>query len=161
ETLDVLLDEKAAAALHSEHEVLTTALAKHFAGRLGDLKETDEQQDITYLANKTGWDARVVALAALADQCSQRAGDAAIPPAAFYALFRAGLPTDEDALYRIDAGTLESVWKAAAEEGVIPAGAAERIPHLVAQFRLLSAEKLLAAPARVGVSSLSDMLAGS
>lgn len=64
ETLDVKLSAQAVQALRSEHEALTV----QYAGRLGDLKETEGQQDITYLANKTGWDARAVALAALADQ---------------------------------------------------------------------------------------------
>src|SRR5262249_36514252 len=76
ETLNVLLDDNAASSLRSEHEVLTSALASQYKGKLGDLKETDGQQDITYLANKTGWDARAVALAALADKFSAGTVDA-------------------------------------------------------------------------------------
>ena len=71
-SLNVLLNDKTALALRSEHEVLLGALARHYTGKLGDLKETDEQRDITYLANKTAWDARAVALAALSDQFSAR-----------------------------------------------------------------------------------------
>ncbi len=114
ETLNVLLEDQAAAALRSEHEVLTSALTNHVKGKLGDLKETDEQQDITYLANKTGWDARAVALAALADQFSARTanvdGTPAISQHYFYALFRAGLPANEDTLYHTDAKMLQGVW---------------------------------------------------
>src|SRR5205823_10940123 len=107
--------------LPSEHEMLTGALAAHYDGRLGDLKESADQQDITYLANKTGWDARTVALAALADQFSARTVDPttnlpAVPQAFFYALFRAGLPSNEDTLYHTDAKTLEGVWTKAAEQ---------------------------------------------
>lgn len=69
--LNVVLDKGALPSLRSEYEVLTAALAGHFSGKLGDLKENKEQQQITYLANKTGWDARAVALAALADQFSR------------------------------------------------------------------------------------------
>src|SRR5688572_4056877 len=110
ETLNVLLGEKAAADLQSEHETLIAALSSHFPGKLGDLEETNGRQDITYLANKTGWDARAVALAALADQFSARTTDTngdRIAPAFFYALFRAGLPADETALYQTDAKTAE------------------------------------------------------
>ena len=86
-------------ALPSEHETLTGTLSAHFQGNLRDLKESDDRQDITYLANKTGWDARAVALAALADQFSARtsgaAGEAQIEAPFFYALFRAGLPANE------------------------------------------------------------------
>ena len=155
ETLNVVLEEKSGSTLRSEHEVLTGALAGHFKGKLGDLKETDEQQDITYLANKTGWDARAVALAALADQFSARtaaaSGDAAIPQAFFYALFRAGLPANEDTLYHTDARTLEAVWKKAAEQGVIPKALGGPDSGMVQRFRTLSAQKLLTGPALVGV----------
>jgi hypothetical protein len=162
ETLNVLLEDQAASALRSEHEVLTSALASQFKGKLSDLKETDDQQDITYLANKTGWDARAVALAALADQFSQHnmdgSGAAGIDPAFYYALFRAGLPANEDTLYNADAGTLKAVWKQAAEQGVIPTASVDQIPKLVERFQALSAQKLLTGPALVGASSLKEML---
>src|SRR5215210_2349819 len=103
ETLDAVLEEKWASTLRSEHESLTGTLAGHYTGKLADLEETEERRDITYLANKTGWDARAVALAALADQFSARTagtnGAAPIPQAFFYALFRAGLPANEDTLH--------------------------------------------------------------
>jgi hypothetical protein len=162
ETLDVLLDDKATPVLQSEHEVLTGALRAQFNGKLADLKETKEQQDITYLAHKTGWDARAVALAALADQFSARtasaAGAAPIPQAFFYALFRAGLPANEDALYQTDIKTLEEVWKKAADQGVISKASADQIPNVARQFQTISAQKLLAAPALIGTSSFKDML---
>jgi len=162
ETLNVLLQDSALSALRSEHEVLTSALAGHFKGKLSDLKETDQQQDITYLANKTGWDARAVALAALADQFSTRTADStgasAIPQAFFYALFRAGLPANEDLLYHTDAQTVEAVWKKAAEQGVIPKASVGQIPSLIGRFQALSAQKLLTGPALVGASSLKEML---
>jgi hypothetical protein len=40
----------------------------------GALREDDEQQDITYLANKIGWDARMVAMSALAGQFGEHGG---------------------------------------------------------------------------------------
>ena len=163
ETLNVLLDDKAASALPSEYEVLTNAVTNQFKGKLGDLKETDDQQDITYLANKTGWDARPVAFAALADQFSARTVDPAtnlpaVPQAFFYALFRAGLPSNEDTLYHTDAKTLEGVWKKAAEQGVIAQASADQISNMIGQFQALSAQKLLTGPALVGASSLKEML---
>lgn len=165
ETLNVVLPDGADAALASEHETLTGGLSAYFQGKLRDLQETDERQDITYLANKTGWDARAVALAALADQFSAPTADAtgapAIPPAFFYALFRAGLPANEDTLYRTDAQTLTTIWTKAAEQGVIPNSLTSTIPAVVKQFQTLSAQKLLTGPALAGVSSLKDMLVSS
>ena len=78
ETLNVNLPANLA-ALPSEYETLTGALAAHYTGQLNALQETSDRQDITYLANKTGWDARAVALAALADQFSQITAPAPTP----------------------------------------------------------------------------------
>ncbi|HEY3132260.1 MAG TPA: neuraminidase-like domain-containing protein [Acidobacteriota bacterium] len=169
ETLDVILPAAAADALPSEHTALTGAIAAHFNGKLADLQESDnpgERQDITYLANKTGWDARAVALAALADQFSATtalptAPASAIPASFFYALFRAGLPANEDILYRTDAKSLETIWNKAAEQGVIPSSITNTIPAMVRQFQSLNSTKLLTGPALTGVSSLQELLASS
>jgi hypothetical protein len=166
ETLDVLLPAAAASTLLSEHETLTGTMAAHYKGPLARLEESDTRQDITYLANKTGWDARAVALAALADQFSAGTLPAgttapAIAPAFFYALFRAGLPANEDILYHTDAQTLETVWTTAAEQGVIPNSLMSTIPAVVKQFQTLSAQKLLTGSALTGVSSLQALLVSS
>ena len=161
ETLDVLLPADSP-VLPSEHETLTTALATHLDGRLADLRETAQQPDITYLANKTGWDARAVALAALADQFSQHRTDGGdgegIHPAFYYALFRAGLPADQDTLYQADVQTVGSIWKQALEQGVIPRSLAEELPRAEQSFARLSAARALDAKALTGTSSLKEML---
>ena len=59
--------------LASEYEALTGALASLYPGSLANLQESAVSQDITYLANKSGWDARAVAMASLAAQLSQSA----------------------------------------------------------------------------------------
>ncbi|MEG3863401.1 Tc toxin subunit A [Microcoleus sp. herbarium12] len=155
EQLNVLLTEIVAPALPSEHETLLQNLSSHFQGNLRDLQETDTRQDITYLANKTGWDARAVAIASLADQFSTRSQ---IAPPFFYALFRAGVPANEEALYQIDAKTAESAWKQGIQQGVIPAALEAQLPQVVERFRGLSAQRALDAPALAGVSSLKEML---
>jgi hypothetical protein len=165
ETLDVIVQHAAGKVLATEHETLTRDLATHFAGNLRDLKETDDQQDVTYLANKTGWDARAVALASLADQFSARtsspAGDTGIPPAFFYALFRAGLPANDAALYRANSATVAAIWKQGIEQGVVPAQMENNIPAALEQFQTLSARQVLDSPGISGLSSLSEMLAVS
>jgi hypothetical protein len=162
-TLNVVLPDGANASLASEHETLTSALAVHYTGPLGNLKEGPDQHDITYLANKSGWDARAVALAALADQFSQRAtaANAAIHPAFFYALFRAGVPANDDALYRMDSGTVTSIWQKAAQQGILSQNQVDMIPKIAVQFQSLSAQKLLTSPALAGASPLKDMLSVS
>jgi hypothetical protein len=169
ETINIVLDESAvpSAALQSEHAALTAALSRHVPTKLRELQETDERQDITYLANKTGWDARAVALAALADRFAAASsavggdGSAGIEPAYFYALLRAGLPADEMALYRTDPAVVESVWKQAAAQGIIPAHLENGVPEAVVRFRQEAALRVLDGPALVGVSPLSELVAAS
>jgi ABC toxin N-terminal region/Neuraminidase-like domain/Putative peptidoglycan binding domain len=164
ETLDVVLSEKSDASLPSEHETLVGSLGAHFLGSLRDLQETDEQQDITYLANKTGWDARAVALAALADQFSAKSADAhgtAIEAPFFYALFRAGVPANEDALYRTSSKRAAEIWKQGLKQGVIPAALETSVPEAVRQFQRIAAQRALDGPAPVGLSPLQEMLSVS
>ncbi len=161
ERLNVLLDDEASSNLRSEHETLTTAISAHFGGKLRDLKEEDDRQDVTFLANKTGWDARAIALAALADQFSASTTEmngGGIEPAFFYALFRAGLPVDESALYRTNAATAEAIWAQAIKQGVIPGELEDRTAGAVEQFHRLSAGRTLDSPAMVGVSPLKELL---
>jgi peptidoglycan hydrolase-like protein with peptidoglycan-binding domain len=156
ETLDITLSDVAAARLPSEFESLTADISAHYKGQLGQLQETDKRSDITYLANKTGWDARAVALAALADQFGQ---NSKIPSVYFYALFRAGLPANEDSLYRVDAGTLTTIWKRANEQGIIPQKSVETISEVLKQFQAISGQRLLTVPVIAGTSAFKDMLA--
>lgn len=162
ETLNILLMEKADDALPSEYETLTSSLFANFRGNLRDLKETDDRQDITYLANKTGWDARAVALAALADQFSSKtAGADGVPkiePSFFYALFRAGIPANENSLYQADAKTVSAVWEQGIKQGVIPATLNSNIPKALEHFQSLAAKRALDGPPLAGVSTLKEML---
>jgi hypothetical protein len=164
ETLDVALPANSA-ALASEHETLVSSLATHFNGALRDLKESGERQDITYLANKTGWDARAVALAALADQFSQQSSDAAgrsaIKPAFYYAMFRAGLPANSDTLFRTDAQTVKQVLQKAVKQGVIEPASDQEIDAAAQDFQKLSAQKRLTSAPLIGTSALKDLLAVS
>lgn len=167
ETLDIWLPE-GLAGIASEYETLTSAIAVHYTGALGGLKENDTCQDITYLANKTGWDARAVALAALADQFSRHvvadkesSEASAIHPALYYSLFRAGHAANPDTLYRIDIDAVRKTWEQAIDKGVIPSDIRETLPGALETFKTLSAQKILTGPAFIGTSSMQEMLAVS
>ena len=175
-SLDVVLPA-GAQGLPSEYETLTANLAAVYPGSLGSLKEDAAQQDITYLANKTGWDARAVALAALADQFSQITAPAPAPetnadakqtqpwpvpttsirPEFYYALFRAGLPANPDSLFRTGPATAQQIWEQAVTSGVIPQTLAKEVPAATASFQALSAARSLDAPP-AGLSTLREML---
>ncbi|MFI9210146.1 neuraminidase-like domain-containing protein [Streptomyces sp. NPDC053253] len=129
-----------------EHEQLAASLPAALAGsglRMADLTETPERPQITYLANKTGWDARMVAMASLAERFAE---GSEIPAPLYYALFRAGVPARPGVLGRLDRTTAESVWRAAVTERIVPAEFAERIPALVERFADEGVKQLLEQP---------------
>jgi hypothetical protein len=165
ETLNIGLPDTVTTLLQSEHDTLQTAINLYYTGKLGDLKEDDTQQDISFLANKTGWDARAITMSALADQFSSSTVDSSgaitIPKPFFYALFRAGLPADQDSLFYTDANTLQNVWNQAIAQNVIPVSSASQIPAVLQKFQEISASKMLMDPPKIGVSTLTDLLAVS
>src|ERR1700722_15920192 len=76
--LDIALPDTAP-NLPSEYEALTASLTRVYTGRLKDLNENDTTQDVTYLGAKSGWDARAIAMASLADQFSTLTAPAPAP----------------------------------------------------------------------------------
>ncbi|MEQ4720639.1 neuraminidase-like domain-containing protein [Nonomuraea sp. B19D2] len=142
-----------------EYRRVTTELAAHLnasgRARLGTLGERDGRRDVTYLANKTGWDARVVAMAVLADRFG---ADGPIAPELYYALFRAGVPADPDVLAVIEPSVLRTAWERAVEEKVIAAEFADLIPSAVRGFREAAARRLLERSPVVGPSSMNALL---
>ena len=178
--LDVALPS-GASGLPSEYETLSASLRRLYTGQFRALQETAQQQDITFLANKSGWDARAIALAALADQFSALsasppaaatsptvagAAAAAAPPATlqaefYYALFRAGLPANADMLFQASLTSVQGVWQNAIAQGVIPQALSASVPAAVKTFQALSAAHVLTAAPVVGPSTLQAMLAAS
>jgi hypothetical protein len=156
ETLGVTIRANAQ-GLPSEYETLTAALTKGHAGKLADLKESGERDDITYLANKTGWDARGIVFAAVADQFASNKNGALWSPF-YYALFRAGFSMDPDALYAATATSVTGAWKQAIQSGIIPKALDGSIDAAAQSFLSLSAAHTLEAKPAVGLSSLKELL---
>ena len=108
----------------------SSAPFRKLQGTFHELQETRERADITYLANKTGWDARAVALAALADQFSRirgrgRAADG-IRPSTTRCSAPACQPTQTRSIR--SSHTVQRVWKEALAQGVIPKKLEEKFP---------------------------------
>jgi hypothetical protein len=159
--IDVPLPKRARKALASEVESLAQELKPHYAGGLADLVEDAERRDITLLARKSGWDARLIAMSAAAARfsgMSAAGGGQAIDPEWFYALFRAGLPADAEALFMNGAGSVESIWKQALEAGVVPARLEKSLRPALTRFTELSAERLLAGAPPAGLSPIGEFL---
>jgi hypothetical protein len=210
ESLNVVLPA-GATGLPSEYELLTQNLSAVYSGDLARLKETGSQHDITYLANTTGWDARVVAFASQAAHLAtvtptltveipaqpattpapaQPAvagsvaaqptppGDgaptlpisppapvpvAAPPPASvpaplLYALLRAGVPADPDAMFGTDITTVKAIWAQAISQNIIPASLASGIDSAAASFTAIGVSRALNAPLVAGTSTLGELL---
>ena len=160
ETLDVLLPA-GATVVTTEHDALTAALGAHADIELDELVEDDTRQDVTYLANKTGWDARAVALASLSTSFAkqaQEAGANALAPEHFYALMRAGVPATPDALFSLDPTTVGTTIKSAIEAEVVPATVADTLDEAIKSYAQVSAAHALDTAALPGAAKLSDLL---
>lgn len=161
ETLDVVVPE-GRLAREPEYRRLTRELAVHVddredgdAARLADLEESEERRDLTFLAEKTGWDARAVAMAALADRFGETTG---VDAELLYALFRAGVPAEGRVLAGVGRDLAKGVWEAAAEQGVVSPEVADRIPESLEQFDAYRVDRLLEDTPAAGGSSLRELL---
>lgn len=159
ETIDLILPEDEVAG-PAEFTLLESALKRQQVTRLRDMGAKDPARELAYLAGKTGWDARAVALAALSDQFSadHADGDQALAPALYYALFRAGLPADPTALYATDPARVDAAWQAAEAAGVIPPRDAAARKRDLARFRAIAAPRALDIRAAEGISTLRELI---
>lgn len=154
ETIDVMLIAAAVPQV-SEYERLVKDIQPHLGQMtLKDVEETKDKQQVTFLSNKTGWDARMVAMAAQANKIGTLTK---IDPSHVYALFRAGVPGNVSAITSLTPESAEKIIKKASETKIIPAGtnAAETVKNLKAQ----TAQLLLTSIPATAVSSMSAMLA--
>ena len=159
----------------SEYESLTAVLAALYPDRSGASQEENGQQDVTHRADTTGWDARAVALAVLADEFSQITVPApaastdteqneasptamvSIRPEFYYALFRAGIPANANGLILASLTTVRVIWRQASTQGIIPQALAIDVPSAVASFQTISAAHSFNAVPPVGMSTLREM----
>ena len=158
--LEVRLPESARPMLRSETEALRDELQPLTGGVLKGLREDAEQRDITLLSRKSGWDARLIAMASAAQRLSEQSAAAGheLEPDWFYALFRAGLPGDSATLYRSPVAEVEQIWNRALELNVIPAALGPQLDGALSCFAALSATHMLGPTPTVGLSPIRDLL---
>lgn len=85
-------------------------------GTLAGAREDDERRDLTVLHEATGWDARLIALAATAEKLAATTG---LDPQAAYGLVRAGLPTDRVQLARVSPAGAGHALRTAVDAGLV------------------------------------------
>ncbi|WP_028978199.1 neuraminidase-like domain-containing protein [Sporocytophaga myxococcoides] len=120
---------------------------------LKELKEDETHSDITLIANKTGWDARIIAMASQADQLSS---ETKIPAEHYYAIFRSGVAGNSEAVSKLSSESLGNLLNKAVEYKVIQSGT--NIQETIKIQESLSADYILHQPPVSGVSSLNSLL---
>src|SRR5262249_3120958 len=110
----------------------------------------------TYLAGRTRWDARLIAMAAQAAQLSAKTK---IPADHYYALMRMGLGADASTLHRLPAASVEQGLKLAITQRII--GSQNPIAQTVTLHGQQSVAALRDFSAPAAVSTLGKMLAVS
>jgi hypothetical protein len=105
--------------LAPEFSRLSADLTPQVGGQLSkllDAQENEDRQDLSLLHDATGWDARLITMAVHAVSLAKTTGMSA---EACYALLRAGLPSDQLELARINSDTVTAAIKRASDAGLV------------------------------------------
>jgi hypothetical protein len=144
----------------SEHERLTAELGPV----MQDVPFEDlTDDDITFLTGETGIDAdRIRWLAEAARRSRESAADGwcegdAIPPDAFYGLFRKDVPVGQTELLRTPFEQLRAAFEAAVDEKIVRARPRKQLQAIVSALQAWQVGAALA-PAEDGPPSLGDLL---
>jgi len=124
--------------------------------KLGGARETGERQDLSVLNRSTGWDARVLALAANAAAlgADQSVG---LQPEVLYGLFRAGLPTDKTLLARVPPETIGRALARSQKAGIVQL-TDQQIAEAQKRFGVFARTTRLAMTAPGSTSTYGDLL---
>jgi peptidoglycan hydrolase-like protein with peptidoglycan-binding domain len=93
-----------------------TVIGGSGVGNLAKAQESNSQRDLTLLSQNTGWDARLLALAATSAQLAATTG---LGSDLLYALLRAGFPSDPAQLSLISQATVTAALQKAQTAGII------------------------------------------
>lgn len=154
-----LIGPAALQPLAPEYRRLVGDLTPHLNGDVTKLAQTQEnadRQDLTVLNQATGWDARLIALAATAAKlgADETVG---LPPKALYGLFRVGLPSDKLQLAQVAPAAVEQALKKVADTGIVDLSADEIVAART-KFEGFARETRLAVPAPGSRSTYKDLL---
>lgn len=147
--------------LAPEYDRLTADLRKQVPdlSKLVNARETSTQRDFTLLNRTTGWDARAIALCAMAEGLKADA-DVGLPQVGLYALLRSGLPSDKDQLAMVPAESVESALRNAQQKGIVAMNDAA-IKSFTKVFSEFSTKQRLARALPGSTASYADMLSAA
>ncbi|WP_448544495.1 neuraminidase-like domain-containing protein [Roseiflexus sp.] len=142
----------------AEYRRLVRDLTPHVGElrRLAQAKENGERKDITVLHRATGWDARLIALAALTEQLAADR-EVRLPSEGLYGLLRAGLPSDKLLLAQVEPETVAEALKKVREAGIVALDEAA-IADFKKRFAAFSQRVRLNLPVPGSGATYGDML---
>ena len=124
--------------------------------RLATVVENAQQQDLTVLNRDTGWDARLIAMAATSERLAAQP-DVALPQEALYGLLRAGLPSDRLLLAQIAPDVAEQALTKARQVGIVALDD-DQMGRFKEQFAAFADRVRLAVPAPGSNATYGDIL---
>lgn len=147
--------------LAAEYRRLSADLTTHVGQmtKLADARENNERQDITVLNRATGWDARLIALAATTERLSADA-DVQLPQESMYGLLRAGLPSDKLMLAQVEPDVAEQALKTVRDAGIVELSD-QQIGDFKKQFTTFANMVRLNIPAPGSRSTYGELLKAS
>lgn len=106
--------------LAAEYRRMAADLTPHIGQMtaLAQVKEDEEHQDLTVLNRATGWDARLIALAAITERLAADA-DVKLPQEPLYGLLRVGLPSDKLLLAQVEPDAVVQALTKARDAGIV------------------------------------------
>ncbi|MDT7690129.1 MAG: hypothetical protein QOE46_2888 [Acidobacteriota bacterium] len=142
--------------LAPEYARLKADLGKHLGHEenLSKARENAACQDISLLHRATRWDARLIALLAVA---ARLAAETRMNEAALYALFRRGMPTDKRLLAHVGAEAVVNALKEAVAANIVSLSD-EQIAATKAAFKTFARKIRRASRASGAASSFADLL---
>lgn len=153
--------------LEPEYQRLSADLEPHLGDiktlsdikTLAEAKENEDHQDLTVLNRATGWDARLIALAATSEKLAADA-DVQLPSDTLYGLLRAGLPSDKFMLAQVGVDVVEQTLKTVRDAGILELSD-EKITNFKEQFTTFANTIRLKTPAPGSLSTYGDFLKSS
>lgn len=139
-----------------EYQRLAADLDKTIGGigKLAQAQESDSRQDLSLLYQTTGWDARLLSLAASAPALSQTTG---MGQDVLYALLRAGLPTDPQRLALLSPTVIEQALGKANQASIVNL-TDQQITGAVAAFKSFADKTRLTLSAPGTNATFGDLL---
>ncbi|MBD2026807.1 neuraminidase-like domain-containing protein [Leptolyngbya sp. FACHB-711] len=127
--------------------------------KLAEAKENGNRQDLTVLNRATGWDARLIALAATTEKLAVDP-EVSLPNQVIYGLLRAGLPSDKLMLAQVSPAVAKQALKAVQDGGIVELEDAQ-VQEFEQQFTTFADKVRLNLPAPGSRSTYGDLLKSS